>query len=154
MKIKRTISKVIIVVMLVTSIFWYRIDNFAYAQKSQTQGSEQAKPCSGIKLNTNVPFIGRCITISKPGESSNWGITPVSAFPVLMWGLTKIMLTLILTISFLLVIVAGILMVIGWANKSYYDKGTKLLKTVFTALAILWVSGIVLRLINPNFFWI
>ncbi len=154
MKIKRTISKIIIVVMLVISIFWYRIDDFAYAQESQTQGFDQEKPCSGIKLNTDVPFIGRCITISKPGESSNWDITPTSAFPRLMWGLTKIMMTFILSISFLLVIVAGVMMVVWWANKQYYDKGMKLLKIVVTALAVLGVSGIVLRLINPNFFWI
>ncbi len=125
---------------------------------AQSDTPSESQVCNGIKLNTDVPFIWDCITIYDPGEvgenTDGTVVTPVSAFPRLMWGLTKIMMWLILAVSFLLVIVAGVLMVIGGAQQEYYNKGTKLLKIVVTAIAVLGTSGIILRLINPNFFGI
>lgn len=128
-------------------------------KNTQTASDKKGNTCEGIKLNTNVPFIGDCITIREPWKEApnnpnGTEVTQVSAFPRLMGGLTKIMMTLILSLSFLLVIVAGIMMVVGGANKTYYDKWIKLLKIVITALAVLGTSWIVLRLINPNFFGI
>lgn len=113
--------------------------------------------CCGVKLNTNVPFIWNCINIRKSGETGWDGdnqttVTQLSAFPTLMGGLTKIMMTLILSVSFLMVIAGGVLMIIGGADWEKYKKWIGLIKTVAIALAVLGTSGIVLRLINPNFF--
>lgn len=117
---------------------------------------EDPNVCCGVKLNTNVPFIGNCINIRGEGDTTDAAngttVDKVSAFPRLMWWLTKIMVTLILAVSFLMVIVAGVLMVIWWADSSKYKSGIEILKTVGIALAVLGTSGIVLRLINPNFF--
>lgn len=104
---------------------------------------------NGIKLNTKVPFIGDCI------KFGNWTdeVNSTSAFPVLMWGLTKIMMTAILIFSFLMVIVWWTMMIAWWFKESYYGKGKDYVKNVLIALILLWTSGLILKLINPNFFW-
>ncbi len=160
MCIKKIIRKTIILLIIISTVFC--INTNTYAQDKTTDEATKTDSCKGgIKLNTNVPFIWRCIQLKEAGKNNNkegnaeWTtVTPISAFPILMGGLTKIMLTLILSISFLLVIAAGTMMIMWWANKSYYDKWLKLLKTVATTLIVIWLSWIILRLINPNFFWI
>lgn len=112
------------------------------------------KPCSdpnvccGISLNTSIPFIGNCIedgtSAPGPGETS---VTWTTAFPVLMWSLTKILVTLILIISFVLIIIWGIMIATG--NPSW---GKKMIMNVVVGIALLWASWVILRLINPNFF--
>lgn len=104
---------------------------------------------NGIKLNTKVPFVGDCI---KFGDGAG-EVNSITAFPILMWGLTKIMMTAILIFSFLMVIVWGTMMVswaVWWSN---YDKGKKMVMNVLIALILLGTSGLILKLINPNFFW-
>jgi len=109
------------------------------------------KPCSdpgvccGIELNTSVPFIGNCIE----DESSNdpTAIKTDEAFPVLMSSLTKILVTVILIVSFVLIIVWGIMIASG--NPSW---GKKMIIKVVMGIALLGASGVILRLINPNFF--
>lgn len=112
------------------------------------------KPCSdewvccGISLNTSVPFIGKCIESEKdytsPGET--W-VTWEEAFPVLMWSLTKMLVTVILIVSFVLILIGGIMITTG--NPS---GGKKMIIKVVIGIAMLWASGVILRLINPNFF--
>lgn len=101
--------------------------------------------CCGIELNTNVPFIGNCIE----DESSNdpTAIKTDEAFPVLMSSLTKILVTVILIVSFILIIVWGIMIASG--NPSW---GKKMIIKVVVGIALLGASGVILRLINPNFF--
>lgn len=98
--------------------------------------------CCGIELNTKVPFIGNCI------EDKNYGgIWAEQAFPTLMWALTQILVTVILILSFVLILIWGIMIATGNASG-----GKKMIMKVVVGLALLWASGVILRLINPNFF--
>lgn len=107
----------------------------------------QTRECCGVLLNTDVPFVGKCI------EFKDSGSTPLDAFPRLMWGLSKIMITLILVFSFMMVIAGGVMIASSWVNESGYWDGKKLIMKVVVGIALLWASGVILRLINPNFFW-
>lgn len=115
------------------------------------------KDCCGVKLNTNVPFIWNCIQLvwSESEGSSDRNTTSVTeqtAFPVLMMWLTKILVTVILLVSFIAIIVAWVMIASSW----WWDWATqwrKLIWSVVAALALLWASWVILRLINPNFFW-
>ena len=106
--------------------------------------------CCGIELNTNVPFIGKCIESDAGtwyvGSGETW-VTADEAFPVLMSSLTKILVTIILIVSFVLIIIWGIMIATG--NPSW---GKKMIIKVVVGIALLWASGVILRLINPNFF--
>ena len=105
--------------------------------------------CCWISLNTSVPFIGNCIEDNNNnvwvGEAK-W-VNSSTAFPVLMGSLTKILVTLILIISFVMIIVWGIMIATG--NPS---GGKKMIINVVIGIAVLGASGVILRLINPNFF--
>ena len=98
--------------------------------------------CCGVELNTKVPFIGKCIE-----DESYGGVSSEKAFPTLMWALTQILVTIILIVSFVLIIVGGIMIATG--NPSW---GKKMIMKVVIGIALLWASGVILRLINPNFF--
>lgn len=111
----------------------------------------------GIKLNTNVPFIGRCIMYGDTNETNDPSyvsgdsivVNSLNAFPVLMGGLIKILMSVILLLCFGSLIVAGVMMTIP----GYYDTGKGLIKKVVVAIALLGASGTILYLINPNFFF-
>ncbi len=55
----------------------------------------------GVKLNTNVPFVGKCI--NKDGTGT--GSTTSTAFSDLIGGLSKMVVTAILIVSFMFVII-------------------------------------------------
>lgn len=106
------------------------------------------KVCCGVKLNTNIPFVWNCITLSKQDPSAEYDVvTEANAFPTLIAWLTKLLMTVILIVCFLVVIVAWVLWT-TWDSK----KGKELIKWVAIALALLGASGVILRLVNPNFF--
>lgn len=118
----------------------------------QKDVSWTCKPCSNkdvccwVKLNTDVPFIWNCIEL----WSNNWDtgkITEQNAFPTLVAWLTKLLMTVILIVCFLVLIVAWVLWT-TWDAKKWKD----LIKWVAIALALLWASWVILRLVNPNFF--
>lgn len=134
-----------------------------------------ASVCCGIELNTKVPFIGNCIEFSKkcsdtspcsqgytctngkcklttvdPNKTS---VSEEEAFPTLMGGLTKILVTVILLIGFMGILIGGIMISASWGNDSNAWKGKELIGKVIIALALLGASGVILKLINPNFFW-
>jgi hypothetical protein len=102
--------------------------------------------CCGVKLNTRVPFIGDCIEDEKYTNDPT-SVSQEEAFPVLMSSLTQMLVTIILIVSFVLIIIWGIQIATG--NPS---GGKKMIIKVVVAIAILWASGVILRLINPNFF--
>lgn len=95
----------------------------------------------GIALNTNIPFIGRCIT--KDGNTKDGD----SAIAWISSALTQIFMTLIITWGFAMVIRWWVLIAMG-QNK----EGMAKIKNVVIAFAALGSLGIILRLINPNFF--
>ena len=107
---------------------------------------QEDKLCSciaygGIELNTDVPFIGRCIAKSDTSKS----------VPLVVWGLGKILMSLILVGCFIALIVAGVIIAGGetlWGPKKWMS----IIRSVVMALALLGSLGIILRLINPNFF--
>ena len=108
-----------------------------------------SKYCEGgIKLNTNVPFIGDCIGLGNGGAETN----QLEAFPKLMGGLMKIIMTAILIISFVLIVVAGVMMTASGISPQAYSKGIKMIQKVAVGIALLWASSIILKIINPNFF--
>ena len=121
------------------------------------------KPCSdkwvccGIELNTDVPFIGNCIEFGKKWEpakamGNETTVSQEEAFPKLMWWLMKILITIIILAGFVWILAWGVMIsASGWSDESA-GKGKKLIGRVIIAIAILGASGVILRLINPNFF--
>lgn len=109
------------------------------------------KVCCGTKLNTKIPFIGDCIESSSQASGSK--ITETTAFPILVTALVKILISVILIASFVLIVVAGVMIASARDDASQATAGKKMIIKVAVWLAILWASGVILRLINPNFFW-
>lgn len=109
--------------------------------------------CCWIQLNTVVPFIWDCIELDT--DSSRWDTTSVNsvtAFPILMQWLMKILMSVIMVFSFIMVIVSWLMMT-AWAFKSSsFDKWKSILKNVLISLILLWCSWLILSLINPSFF--
>lgn len=101
--------------------------------------------CCGVSLNTDVPFIWNCIELSSEDNTSK--VTEENAFPTLVAWLTKLLMTVILIVCLLVLIVAWVLWT-TWDAKKWKD----LIKWVAIALALLWASWVILRLVNPNFF--
>lgn len=110
--------------------------------------------CCGIQLNTVVPFIWDCIEMDD-GESSNntTRVNALNAFPILMWSLSKMLVTAILIFSFVMVVIWWVLITAWWIDPANAKKWREIIWKVIVWLALLWASWIILRLINPNFFW-
>lgn len=119
---------------------------------------DPSRECCGILLNTVVPFIGDCIEMTSQDDpwSSNapntTTINQLNAFPFLMMGLSKILVTIILIFSFLIIIVAWLMMTTWVYSESNYKKGMERIQKVVVWLILLWASGLILKLINPSFF--
>ena len=121
--------------------------------------------CCGVDLLTNVPFIGKCIHLVSESDKKAMlaaglynidpnalVITDSEAFPRLMLGLIKILVTVILLWSFIAIIVAGVMMAASGSSDTNASKGRQLIGSIIAALALLGASGVILRLINPTFF--
>lgn len=111
------------------------------------------KKCNcGVKLNTNIPFIGRCIMYGNTNAVGlSWETTTVnsvSAFPILMGAMIRLLMGVILVVCFGTIIVGGFMMTIPWQ----YDKGKWLVMKVVWTIVALWSLWLILYLINPNFF--
>jgi len=116
---------------------------FAFAD-SNTEGK-----C--IQLNTNVPFIGDKIW-EGCSTGKAWDVKPWNAFPKLIGWLSKLTIAFIMVFSFLFLIAGGILISMSWADQSMYSKWKELILKVIIWIALLWLSGVILHIINPNFF--
>lgn len=106
-----------------------------------SKASCKCKCNGGVVLNTDIPFVGRCIL--KDGTASGWW----TAISGISRALTSIFMTLILTWGFAMIIW-------WWVQISMGDikGGRSKIFNVIVAFAVLWSLGILLRLINPNFF--
>ena len=104
--------------------------------------------CNWIKLNTNFPIIWNCIETTSESKTN-----PTNVFPVMMWWLSRIVVSLILVVCFILVIVAWIMRAADkpWSWTWWWAKW--LLAKVAITVLLLWFSWAILRLVNPNFFW-
>lgn len=114
--------------------------------------------CCGIKLNTVVPFIWDCIEMTSQNNTSSSNnpnsstVNQLNAFPFLMMGLSKILVTVILIFSFLIIIAAWFMMTTWVYSDGNYKKWIEMIEKVVIALILLWSSWLILRLINPSFF--
>jgi hypothetical protein len=107
----------------------------------------------GIKLNTNIPFIGRCIMNEKTNKTWQNGekttVNPLSAFPILMGALIKFLMSIIMIVCFSSLIIWWFMMTIP----DEYDTGKWIVKKVMRTIVSLWLLWTILYLINPNFFF-
>lgn len=120
-------------------LIWWNI--YAQEDGGSTPEPTTTEECNWIKLITDFPIIWNCIKTK--GSKTN----PTNAFPYMIWALTKIIMSLILVVCFILIIYSWILRASDdpkWA--------TNMLKKVAIAILLLWFSWAILRLINPNFF--
>ena len=102
--------------------------------------------CNGIKLNTNFPFVGSCIGFE-------WGGTnQINVFPKMVKSLMKLIISVIMLMSLIIIIIAGVMVTSSGYDSGNYKKGLDLINKVATGLALLGASGVILKLINPNFF--
>lgn len=103
------------------------------------------KECNWVKLNTCFPIIWDCIWDDDNEDATN-------AFPTMTWALSKIIVSLILVVCFILIIVAGIMRASDnpWSRKWWWAKW--LIAKVAITILLLWFSWVILRLVNPNFF--
>jgi hypothetical protein len=112
----------------------------------------------GIKLNTEFPFIGKCLKISKDSSVAyttgiEWGyqvltVNESSIFQVLLTALSKIVMSLILLSCFVLIIRAWFEAIMWWGRASAKNK----IYSVIAALALLGTASVILKIVNPNFF--
>lgn len=109
--------------------------------------------CCGVQLNNVVPFIGDCIEMNaESSRDTTTNVNSVTAFPILMQWLMKILMSVIMIFSFLMIIVAW-LMIVSWAfGWNWFATWKKIIKNVIISLILLWCSGLILSLINPSFF--
>ena len=131
------------------NLIWWKVyaqQNASNTGTTNTGTTNTGTTCSGIKLNTNFPIIWNCIEIDKDWEN------PTNVFPYMIWALTKIIMSLILVVCFILIIYSGILWASSWDNNSRATEAKWILKKVAIVILLLWFSWAILRLINPNFF--
>lgn len=106
----------------------------------------------GVKLNTDVPFIGRCLMYGNTNNTwLSWDTTTVNslnAFPILMGALMRLLVWVILIVCLWTIIVWWFMMTVP----GQYDKGKWLVRKVIYTIAALWSLWLILYLINPNFF--
>ena len=114
-------------------------------------------PCDAkteITLNMNIPFIGRCIKKDPSAKEANDqkdNPTIGNVFPKLMGWLIRLTMTLVYIIWFLCILAGGF-MIAGNGALGTKEKGKKLIIAVVAGLILLWASGVILNMINPDFF--
>lgn len=101
------------------------------------ESSNKCVACPWIRLNTNIPFIWNCIPTS----------TQTEVFPVFIGGLIQFTMSLLVLIWFICIIIGGIKISL-WDTWWWRD----LIMKVVYAMAALWASWVILKIINPNFF--
>ena len=119
----------------------------------------KAAKCNGVKLNTNVPFIGNCIEFAwkdnadkgKAGSDTT-KVDHINAFPKLMGALMNIATVALLIVGFLMIVIGGVMMTLGGVDQKLYSEGKGWIMKVGTILALLGLSWVILKLINPTFF--
>ena len=101
---------------------------------------EKCVACPWIRLNTDIPFIGNCIPTDSQSE----------IFPVFIGWLIKFATSLLLLVGFIVIIISGVMIASG--NDESVKTGKEWIRKVVYAMALLWASWVILKMINPNFF--
>jgi len=116
------------ILFVITSII-----NFSYASCPKGQ----------VELNTDFPWIeGRCIDPEKTTD----------IFGDMLWKLMKLAINFTIAIAFLSLIWAGIMISTSGVSQNTAGKWKELLKKVIIGIVLLWLSWLILHVINPNFF--
>ena len=118
----------------------------ALANKDGEKGETCPDWCCGIKLNTNFPGFWKCIKY----ESGSTNATNV--FPSTMSILTKFIMSIILVVCFIMIIIAWVMWAAAGEDSSKTKTAKGIIEKVAITILLLWFSGVILRLINPNFF--
>ena len=127
-------------------IIWLLWFLSAFAWNNFVNAQEGVEECHWIKLNTNVPFIWNCISTNPEDKNA---VKPQEAFPTFTQALIKIIMSVILVVCFILIIVGWIMI----ASNNKIWKWKDLIIKVARVIALLWLSWVILKLINPTFFW-
>ena len=122
-------------------------DSSSISKGGEKTNTSQTEECKGVKLNTNLPFLWKCIGVSNSGS-----VNQLNAFPIMIKGLMKIIISIVLVTSFLLIVAGGVMMASWGYRATNFSEGKAMITTVAQALAMLGASGVILKLINPNFF--
>jgi hypothetical protein len=69
-----------------------------------------------------------------------------------MGALMNIVMTAALIVGFLMIVFAGVMMTTTGVSAKNYEKGIGMIKNVGVILALIGLSGVILKLINPTFF--
>lgn len=96
---------------------------------------------SGIPLNTNFPFIGRCL------KTNNGWDAALGAFPTVVQALSKMLIVIILIAWVIMIIMWGI-QIAMWKPKEW----KALIMKVVIWMLLLAAMWAILNFINPNFF--
>ena len=110
-------------------------------------GVPRIEECKWVKLNTNLPFLWNCIGVSSDGK-----VNQLNAFPIMIKGLMKIIISIVLVMSFLMIVAGGVMMTTAGYESGNFAKWKGMITSVAKALAMLGASWVILKLINPNFF--
>ncbi|MDR2415818.1 MAG: hypothetical protein LBD75_04345 [Candidatus Peribacteria bacterium] len=127
---------------------------FSFAQENNRKDSDPncieradngacARYCKGIKLNTDIPFIGDCIGLGQDGESDTINGTEVNAedaFPTVLGALMRILTSAMLIIGLLMIIAAGVMMTTEGVKTGNFKAGKNLILKVGAVLALLGLS--------------
>jgi len=112
--------------------------------------AQECDPDEDIMLNTYVPFVWRCIK-----KSTDWWSDTdlVNVFPKLIGWTARIVMTAIIIVWFLWIMIWWFMIASDGAfgTKAMW---VKLIVSVIAWLILLWASGTILNLINPEFFWL
>ena len=132
--------------------FFYVVDGgwtfcFCYGADAGVATTKPLNECKWVKLNTNLPFLWNCI-----GVSSDGSVNQLNAFPIMIKGLMKIIISIVLVMSFLMIVAGGVMMTTAGYESGNFAKWKGMITSVAKALAMLGASWVILKLINPNFF--
>ena len=122
------------------------------APSTEQQGTSDKKECKDwccwVKLNTNFPIVWNCITFGEGKNETN----STNVFQKMVGALTKITMSVILVVCFVIIIIAWIMRAWAGEDSSQRTKAKKLIEKVAITILLIWFSWVILRLINPNFF--
>ncbi len=125
------VKKIIYGLLMVATIF-FGFSTTVFANCSATE----------IELNTSVPWYeNRCL---KPDQATD-------KFGSIMWGLMKVFVNITVAVAFLMLVASGVMIAMWWADQGMASKWKDLLKKVIIGIVLIWLSGLILHTINPNF---
>ena len=130
--------------MTVESSDWWTNQSTSawWATQSNNWWSSKSEDC--IEVPVDIPWL-----------TSNWCVThqkAETAFGSVMWWLMKLFINFTVAIAFLSLIAAGVMYSMVGVNQNIAGKWKEMLKKVLIWIVLLWMSGLILHTINPNFF--